>query len=173
VAPATAASATTQHPVPSAATQHDPHHRTHARGPVTHRAHHRAALRGHQTRRVHRLTPRGTAYRSAHRTTAHRFAPYAAPYRLQYRLVVRWVPYRHLQPVTGRVTTRHARLNVRSGPGTGYRVIGHRHTGRHLALVCRTRGSSVYGNHTWYRLSRHRGYVSARYVRANHTLPWC
>ncbi|MGW3210024.1 hypothetical protein [Streptomyces sp. NPDC001135] len=164
-----AASATTQHPAPSAVTQDDAHHRTH----VTHRVHHRVHLRRHQAHRVHRHTPQGAAYRSAPRTTAHRFTPYAAPYRLQYRLVARWVPYRPLRPVTGRVTTRHARLNVRSGPGTGYRVIGHRHTGRHLTLACRTRGSSVYGNHTWYRLSHHRGYVSARYVRADRALPWC
>ncbi|MEU2714443.1 SH3 domain-containing protein [Streptomyces sp. NPDC007205] len=170
---ATAASATTQHPVPSAATRYDTHHRGH----VTLRTHHRVHLHKHQPRRVHRPTPRGAAFHSVPLTTTYRFAPYMAPYRLQYRLqyrlVAQSVPYRHLQPATGRVTTRHARLNVRSGPGTGYRVIGHRHTGRRLALACRTRGSSVHGNRTWYRLSHHRGYVSARYVRADRALPWC
>ncbi|MER6025986.1 hypothetical protein [Streptomyces sp. NPDC001851] len=160
---AAAASATPQHPVPSAATRYDIHHR----------AHHRVHLHKHPAHRVHRPTPREAAFGSVPLTAAYRFAPLTAPYRLQYRLVVRWVPYRHPQTVTGRVTTRHARLNVRSGPGTGYRVTGHRHTGRHLALVCRTHGSSVYGNRTWYRLSHHRGYVSARYVRADRALPWC
>lgn len=158
---ATAASAATQQPAPSAVTQQDTHHRGH----VTRHFHHRVHLRKHHATRVHRLTPRGAAYRYAP-------ALHAARFRLQYRLVAQWVPYRTL-PATGRVTTRHARLNVRSGPGTGYRVIGHRHTGRQLGLVCRTRGSSVYGNHTWYRLSHHRGYVSARYVRANRALLWC
>jgi uncharacterized protein YgiM (DUF1202 family) len=166
---ATAASATTQHPVPSAVTQYDAHHRGH----VMHRFHHRTHLRRHHARRVHRLTPRGAVYRSVPRTTTYLLTLHAAPYRLQYRLVAQWVPYGQVRSATGRVTTRHARLNVRSGPGTGYRVIGHRHTGRHVALLCKTRGSSVHGNHTWYRLSHHRGYVSARYIRANRVLPWC
>ncbi|GGV29764.1 hypothetical protein GCM10010260_82880 [Streptomyces filipinensis] len=166
---ATAADATTQHPVPGAVVQYDAHHRAH----ITHRFHHRTHLRRHHTRRVHRLAPRGVAYRSLPRTSAYRFAAFTAPYRLQYRLVAQWVPYRHVVPTNGRVTTRYLRLNVRSGPGTGYRVIGHRHPGRRLALACRTRGSSVHGNRTWYRLSHHRGYVSARYVRADRALPWC
>ncbi|MFF4754284.1 SH3 domain-containing protein [Streptomyces sp. NPDC002514] len=76
-------------------------------------------------------------------------------------------------PVTGRVITHHVRLNVRSGPGTGYRVVGHRHGNRLVRLVCRTRGSRVLGTRTWYRLAHHRGYVSARYVRSGAALPWC
>ena len=87
-----------------------------------------------------------------------------APYRL----------HRHHQYRTyGRVTTGYARLNVRSGPGTGYRVIGHRHAGQYLHLTCRTRGSWVHGNRTWYRLAHHRGYVTAHYVRTRRALPWC
>ncbi|MFI2200040.1 SH3 domain-containing protein [Streptomyces sp. NPDC020192] len=82
-------------------------------------------------------------------------------------------PYRVVRYTTGRVTTRHARLNVRSGPGTGYRVIGHRHTGWYLHLTCKARGSSVAGNRAWYRLAHHGGYVSAHYVRTNRALPWC
>ncbi|MFG2606277.1 SH3 domain-containing protein [Streptomyces sp. NPDC048514] len=74
---------------------------------------------------------------------------------------------------TGRVVTRHARLNVRSGPGTGYRVVGHRHARRLVALTCKTPGSAVLGNRTWYRLPHHHGYVSGRYVRLNRALPWC
>ncbi|MEU6511570.1 MULTISPECIES: SH3 domain-containing protein [unclassified Streptomyces] len=85
----------------------------------------------------------------------------------------RHVTHRVAVRATGRVTTRHARLNVRSGPGTGYRVIGHRHTGRYLHLTCKTRGSWVAGNRVWYRLAHHRGYVSARYVRIDRALPWC
>ncbi|MFD8388931.1 SH3 domain-containing protein [Streptomyces sp. NPDC059680] len=182
------ASAATPRPVPSATAQHHAHraqHRTgrrvhHRRYVTTHR-HHRAHLRTHHSRRVHRIH-RLTARRAAHRflpqTAAYRLVVQAAPYRLaahrmQYRLAGRWMTYRHIQRLTGRVTTRHAPLNVRSGPGTGYRVIGHRQTGRVLALTCKTHGSSVHGNRTWYRLSHHAGYVSAHYVRPAHALPWC
>jgi uncharacterized protein YraI len=75
--------------------------------------------------------------------------------------------------LTGRVATHRARLNVRSGPGTGYRVVGHRRTHRLVALSCKAYGSSVYGNHVWYRLPHHRGYVSAHYVRTGRAVPWC
>jgi hypothetical protein len=81
--------------------------------------------------------------------------------------------HRSNHPV-GVVTTRHASLNVRSGPGTGYRTIGVRHPGRWLALQCRTHGSRVRGTHLWYRLAHGRGYVSARYVAViRGSVPWC
>ncbi|MFJ3235622.1 SH3 domain-containing protein [Streptomyces sp. NPDC086787] len=80
---------------------------------------------------------------------------------------------RHSAPALGRVTTHRARLNVRSGPGTRYRVVGHRRTGRLVTVVCRTTGSRVGGTRTWYRLSRDRGYVSAHYLRVGSALPWC
>ncbi|WNM32006.1 SH3 domain-containing protein [Streptomyces sp. Li-HN-5-11] len=73
----------------------------------------------------------------------------------------------------GRVVTRRLPLNVRSGPGTGYRVIGVRHTHRLVALTCRTYGSWVHGTRQWYRLTHRRGYVSAHYVRVSRTVPWC
>ncbi|WP_333775724.1 SH3 domain-containing protein [Streptomyces sp. IBSBF 3136] len=81
--------------------------------------------------------------------------------------------HRRTYPALGRVATRHARLNVRSGPGTGYRVVGHRHMNRLLAVVCETYGTGVRGNHLWYRLPHHRGYVTARYVVTNRAVPWC
>ncbi|MQY36348.1 hypothetical protein SRB17_43470 [Streptomyces sp. RB17] len=180
---ATAADAAPQHPVPGAVVQYDAqHHRTHQRGHAAYRFHHRVHLRRHHAHharhayRVHRghlFTAQGMAYRFVPRSMAYPRATWAVPYRLRYRLAAQWVSYRHTWAATGRVTTRWARLNVRSGPGTGYRVIGHRHTGRHLTLVCRTHGSSVYGNTTWYRLPHHRGYVSAHYIRADRALPWC
>ncbi|MGW2965016.1 SH3 domain-containing protein [Streptomyces sp. NPDC001220] len=73
----------------------------------------------------------------------------------------------------GRVTTRHVRLNVRSGPSTRYRVVGHRHSNRLVPVACKTYGGSVRGNHTWYRLPHRKGYVSGRYVRVGHAVPWC
>lgn len=75
--------------------------------------------------------------------------------------------------VAGRVATRHHALNVRSGPGTGYRVVGRRHDHRLVSLTCKCYGSGVFGNHLWYRLSHRKGYVSARYVRAGAAVPWC
>ncbi|MFF4502099.1 SH3 domain-containing protein [Streptomyces sp. NPDC001401] len=73
----------------------------------------------------------------------------------------------------GYVATRHLPLNVRSGPGTGYRVVGSRPVGGSVALTCKVRGSGVRGNHRWYRLAHHKGYVSARYVRNLSTVRWC
>ncbi|MFD3589444.1 SH3 domain-containing protein [Streptomyces sp. NPDC058683] len=73
----------------------------------------------------------------------------------------------------GRVTTHHVRLNVRSGPSTRYRVVGHRHHNRLVPVACKTYGGSVRGNHTWYRLPHRKGFVSARYVRVGHAVPWC
>ncbi|MFF5298585.1 SH3 domain-containing protein [Streptomyces sp. NPDC013161] len=74
----------------------------------------------------------------------------------------------------GQVTTRHfKRLNVRSGPGTGYRVVGSRRVGRTLPIVCKTYGSNVYGNHRWYKLPHHEGYVSAHYVSNRSAVRWC
>ncbi|MGW3100798.1 SH3 domain-containing protein [Streptomyces sp. NPDC001100] len=74
----------------------------------------------------------------------------------------------------GSVTTRHhTRLNLRSGPGTGYRVVGTRPVGRALPILCKTRGSGVFGNHRWYKLPHHEGYVSAHYVRNHSAVRWC
>ncbi|MFD4604559.1 SH3 domain-containing protein [Streptomyces sp. NPDC058464] len=73
----------------------------------------------------------------------------------------------------GRVTTHRVRLNVRSGPSTRYRVVSHRRTHHLVPLTCKTYGGSVRGNHTWYRLPHHKGYVSAHYVRVGHAVPWC
>ncbi|EST19657.1 SH3 domain-containing protein [Streptomyces roseochromogenus] len=162
---ATAATAA-QHPVPSAVAQYATHHR----------AHHRHHLRRHHAHRVyrgHRSTTQAAVYLSVERAMAYRLASHMALYHLDHRLAVQPVSHRRVLPVTGRVATRHAWLNVRSGPGTGYRVVGHRQKGRQLALVCQTRGSWVHGNRVWYRLRHHAGYVSAHYVRANRTLPWC
>lgn len=83
-------------------------------------------------------------------------------------------PRHHLtRHVLGRVTTHHMRLHVRSGPGTGYRVIGSRPAGRVLAITCKRQGSSVLGNRLWYRLAHGKGYVSAHYVRNLRAVRWC
>lgn len=73
----------------------------------------------------------------------------------------------------GSVATHRLPLNVRSGPGTGYRVVGSRAVGSSVAITCKVRGSNVRGNHRWYRLTHHRGWVSARYVHNLGTVRWC
>ncbi|MGW2523699.1 SH3 domain-containing protein [Streptomyces sp. NPDC001617] len=73
----------------------------------------------------------------------------------------------------GNVATRGLRLNVRSGPGTGYRVVGSRPAGARVAVTCKVRGSGVRGNHRWYRLTHQKGYVSAHYVHSRSAVRWC
>lgn len=90
--------------------------------------------------------------------------------RAGHRVVTRHHARHH---VWGRVTTRHTRLLVRSGPGTGYRVVGSRPAGRSVVISCKKQGSSVRGNQRWYRLAHHRGYVSAHYVRNAGFVRWC
>ncbi len=84
----------------------------------------------------------------------------------------RHVTHRRTHAV-GRVVTRRARLNVRSGPGTGYSVVGHRSRNGLVRLACLREGSSVFGARHWYRLAHHKGYVSARYVHTRGFVPWC
>ncbi|MFG2479021.1 SH3 domain-containing protein [Streptomyces fagopyri] len=88
----------------------------------------------------------------------------------RYRVITRHHVVRH---VWGRVTTHHMRLHVRSGPGTAYRIVGSRPNGRAVVVSCQKRGSAVRGNHRWYRLAHHRGYVSAHYVRTGGAVRWC
>ncbi|MFD9601513.1 SH3 domain-containing protein [Streptomyces sp. NPDC056708] len=75
--------------------------------------------------------------------------------------------------VQGRVVTRHMPLMIRSGPGTGYRVIGSLRPASTVHIPCKKYGRNVRGNHRWYKLSHSKGYVSARYVRNVSAVPWC
>lgn len=146
-APAAAAQSALSSVLPAPA-RHNP-----ARHGAEHRRHHwhhshQGHHRHHATHRVHGIALR-TAYRQGPSATGR-----AATHH-------------------GRVATHHVRLNVRSGPGTGYRVVGHRHVNRLVTITCKTHGSWVSGNRTWYRLAHHKGYVSARYVRVGSAVPWC
>ncbi|MEU6071723.1 hypothetical protein ABZ864_46675 [Streptomyces sp. NPDC047082] len=146
-APNVSAQYTIPAPLPTPAPHRQAKHRT---------THHKSRRAHRTTHRVHRVRRTSTTH-CAHRV----------------RHAVRSAGHHHGLPVVGRVTTHRLALNVRSGPGTGYRVVGHRHPNRLVALACRTGGSRVRGNSTWYRLSHHRGYVSARYVRVGTAAPWC
>ncbi|MGW1161527.1 hypothetical protein ACWD5Q_29055 [Streptomyces sp. NPDC002513] len=144
--------------------------------PVRHRAHRSALCRRH-VRHIHHVRRVGHACHLRHipRTAHHHRIGYGT--RTAYRHRVGYVAgaaYRHhAYRVVGRVATRHVPLNIRSGPGTGYRVVGHRRVQGRLLLVCERHGSYVHGNRRWYRLAGDRGYVSAHYVRTRSAVPWC
>jgi len=89
-----------------------------------------------------------------------------------FRLVTRAAYHRHGTPVMGRVVTWHA-VNVRSGPGFRYRVIGRLHAQSRVLVSCKTHGSYVHGDRIWYRLACDRGYVSAHYIRTWRAVSWC
>ncbi|ALV39205.1 SH3 domain-containing protein [Streptomyces sp. CdTB01] len=83
-------------------------------------------------------------------------------------------PRRHLTHTnhhTGRVVS-HRALNIRSGPGTYYRVVGALRPSRAEHVIYKVNGSKVAGNKRWYKLADRRGYVSARYVRNLSYVPW-
>ncbi|MGW9029570.1 hypothetical protein ACWGQ5_36730 [Streptomyces sp. NPDC055722] len=135
-------------------------HRPHTLLPVAPARHAPVRHRAHHSKRCHHHLKRARHLRHVrHASRIHHITGTA-----YHRRAVR---------VVGRVTTRHVRLNIRSGPGLGYRVVGHRHAQGRLLLVCKKHGSYVYGNGRWYRLAGGRGYVSAHYVRARSAVPWC
>ncbi|MGW2945635.1 SH3 domain-containing protein [Streptomyces sp. NPDC001226] len=110
------------------------------------------------------------------RHRAHRFTRHHHHYVRHTRRVhhVTGAAYHHrARRVVGRVATQHRSLNVRSGPGLGYRVISHRRAQGRVWLVCKKHGSYVFGNRRWYRLAGNRGYVSAHYVRPRSAVRWC
>ncbi|EGX59031.1 hypothetical protein SZN_14823 [Streptomyces zinciresistens K42] len=80
-------------------------------------------------------------------------------------------PTKKVAHIPARITSRAA-LNVRSGPGTAYKVIAHKRAGTSLDVSRAVNGSSVRGNKQWYKLSDSAGYVSARYVAATKPVPW-
>jgi hypothetical protein len=102
-----------------------------------------------------------------------RHAQRKAPKRHARRHVTTHVRHHVTAHTWGRVATHHLRLNVRSGPGTGYRVIGSRTLGHVVTITCKKRGSNVLGNRRWYKLAHHKGYVSAHYVRNRNAVRWC
>jgi hypothetical protein len=127
--------------------------------------------------RPHTLLPvpaRHTPVRHrAHRSTRCRHHVRHVRHVCHVRYVTGTAYHRRVTRVVGRVATRRVALNVRSGPGLGYRVVGHRHLNGRLLVVCKRHGSYVHGNGRWYRLANGRGYVSAHYVRVRSAVPWC
>ncbi|MFI9645302.1 hypothetical protein ACIHAA_03255 [Streptomyces sp. NPDC052040] len=133
----------------------------------------------HVPRTMHHRYGTHTAYRrrigyATGATYRHRIGYVTgATYRRHCRHVAGTAYRHHSHRVVGRVATRSVPLNIRSGPGTGYRVVGRRHAQGRLLLVCERHGSYVHGSGRWYRLAHGRGYVSAHYVRTRGVVPWC
>lgn len=80
-------------------------------------------------------------------------------------------PHKTTGGIRGRVVTRTVPLNVRSGPGTGFRVIGSLRNGAVVYVAYKKHGTRICGNHHWYKLAGRTGYVSARYVRVVSAVP--
>uniref|UniRef100_A0AAU2V6K0 SH3 domain-containing protein n=1 Tax=Streptomyces sp. NBC_00003 TaxID=2903608 RepID=A0AAU2V6K0_9ACTN len=86
------------------------------------------------------------------------------------------VAYHHKIHTQGVVVTGHGRqLHVRTGAGTAYKSTYTLRSGHKVYVLCKKNGTSVHGNHIWYRLAGHHGYVSARYIRVapGASVPWC
>ncbi|MDR3079544.1 MAG: hypothetical protein LBV60_01205 [Streptomyces sp.] len=162
LAPTAAVAAVGDHVAPAPAVATAPH-RTHTLPPVSVR-HTPVRYSTHRSMRCHHH--RHFRHVQRHCRHVHRHFRHT-------RFVTRTAYHRYVTPVVGRVATHHARLNVRSGPGFGYRVVGHRHAQDRLLMVCRTPGSYVHGNRSWHRLAYGKGYVSAHYVRTRGAMLMC
>lgn len=128
----------------------------------------------------HTVKPKAPKHHACHHVTTpahHRVTKHVRHHRVtrhaRHHVVTRHARHHLAARTWGLVTTHHMRLNVRSGPGIGYRIIGSRPVGRVMPLTCKTRGSYVFGNRRWYKLPHHGGYVSAHYVRNRSTVRWC
>ncbi|WP_255918880.1 SH3 domain-containing protein [Streptomyces humicola] len=75
--------------------------------------------------------------------------------------------------VTDGGVVSHLPLRIRYGPTTADWIEGSFRPGTHLRVSCKVRGEYVWGNRLWYLLGDGQGYVSARYVRNYHYVPWC
>jgi flagellar protein FlgJ len=66
-------------------------------------------------------------------------------------------------------------LNVRTGPGTNYKIVSRLAPGMTVPAGCRAWGQRIAGEPVWYRIGTGR-YVSGRFVRwtpSQPQLPWC
>jgi hypothetical protein len=69
--------------------------------------------------------------------------------------------------VSGTINTAGADLNVRSGPGTSYSIVGQVSDGQKVTIVCQVKGESItgtYGTTTLWDKLGSGGYVSDAYV---------
>lgn len=78
--------------------------------------------------------------------------------------------------IIGTVKTKSGNLNVRSGPGTKYKVVGSLKKGAKVTIQCRVTGKKITGNGKtstqWYRIGNSK-YVSEVYMSASKSVPTC
>ncbi|MFG2651324.1 SH3 domain-containing protein [Streptomyces sp. NPDC048436] len=74
--------------------------------------------------------------------------------------------------VKGKVSSKLG-INVRKQPTSKSAVTGAFRKGQTIDLICRKAGQPVGGNRTWYQVKIPKGWVAARYVKANGAVPPC
>ncbi|WP_371525059.1 SH3 domain-containing protein [Streptomyces sp. NBC_01283] len=76
------------------------------------------------------------------------------------------------KPVKGKVISKTG-VHVRQQPTSSSRITGAYRKGQSIDLICRKVGQPVGGNRTWYQVKTPKGWVTARYVKANGAVPPC
>ncbi|WP_176740358.1 SH3 domain-containing protein, partial [Streptomyces sp. Ncost-T10-10d] len=74
--------------------------------------------------------------------------------------------------VSGTVTSQTSQ-NIRSGPTTQSQIVGNVPSGGIVSIACKVVGQNVDGNSFWYLLSNGSGWMSARYISTQTTVPFC
>ncbi|MEU3739901.1 SH3 domain-containing protein [Streptomyces sp. NPDC032198] len=74
--------------------------------------------------------------------------------------------------VKGKVISKTG-VHVRQQPSSSSRITGAYRSGQTIDLICRKVGQPVGGNRTWYQVKTPKGWVTARYVKANGPVPYC
>ncbi|MGW6318111.1 SH3 domain-containing protein [Streptomyces sp. NPDC055099] len=71
------------------------------------------------------------------------------------------------------VVTSKAGLFVRRQPTSNSAVVGAYRYRQTINVVCKKAGQPVFGNRTWYRVNVPKGWVTARYAKAQGVVPNC
>ncbi|MGW0959502.1 SH3 domain-containing protein, partial [Streptomyces gelaticus] len=79
---------------------------------------------------------------------------------------------RVLASVSGTVISNNSQ-NIRSGPTTQSAIVGSVPSGGLVSIACQVVGQNVGGNNLWYLLSDGTGWMSARYISTQTTVPFC
>lgn len=67
-------------------------------------------------------------------------------------------------------TVAASSLNVRSGPGTQYPVVGYLSQGDQITILAEASGQDVQGDNIWYQIQEKPGYVARKHIKDVHTI---
>lgn len=67
-------------------------------------------------------------------------------------------------------TVAASSLNVRSGPGTQYPVVGYLSQGDQITILAEASGQDVQGDNIWYQIQEKPGYVARKHIKDVHTV---